>query len=644
MKKCLFLLLLMPGFLMAQDLKKVDSLKNVVQTGKGKAKFRALIFLSDQYSDNNLNESMRYANAAVLMAKKEKNDTLIGLAYNSVANVFQYKSQPDSSLFYYKKALLANQKTKDSVRIADSYNNIGIVYDQKAQFPEALKHYFKALSYYDKKSALDRQAMTYTNIGIVYKTQKEYAKALQYYQKAYENYLQTDDEFGKTASAGNLGSILLNFGKYKDAIHYSEIAKAGYKKNHYDRYVAYPVATIAAVYDSLHDFGQANKNYTEAIRLHELYENSYEVAETSNAFATALIKQKKFAESITFSNKAIQFAKKSDAYLLVVQAYKNLAKANGKLQNFNQAYYYSELYNAGKDSLFVNEKTKQVFELEAKYETAKKEKLLIRKEAEARQKNILLWTVSILTFMVIVIAFLIYRQQKLKNKQLAQEHVLKTAIAQIETQNKLQEQRLSISRDLHDNIGAQLTFIISSVDNIKYAFDIQNAKLNGKLQSISQFTKSTILELRDTIWAMNNDEILFEDLRARILNFIEKAKEAQENTDFHFTIDPELDTLKLSSVAGMNIYRTIQEAVNNALKYAEASSISIEGKSIGENIEITISDNGKGFDESTVVKGNGLFNMEKRIEDMGGIFNFSSEPDNGTVITILLKNNQNAIL
>ena len=92
----------------------------------------------------------------------------------------------------------------------------------------------------------------------------------------------------------------------------------------------------------------------------------------------------------------------------------------------------------------------------------------------------------------------------------------------------MQEQRLNISRDLHDNIGAQLTFIISSVDNIKYAFDITNEKLDSKLNNISSFAKDTIVELRDTIWAMNSNEISFEDLEIRINNYIEKAKEAKD--------------------------------------------------------------------------------------------------------------------
>ena len=228
----------------------------------------------------------------------------------------------------------------------------------------------------------------------------------------------------------------------------------------------------------------------------------------------------------------------------------------------------------------------------------------------------------------------IYRQQKLKNNQEKQEHELKLAITKIETQNKLQEQRLNISRDLHDNIGAQLTFIISSVDNIKYGFNVENPKLSSKLNHISTFTKSTIIELRDTIWAMNSNAITFEDLELRIMNFIEKAKQAKENIDFRFEIASNLNAVEFTSIVGMNIYRTIQESVNNAIKYANAKVIGIEIKEEADVIKIIISDDGTGFDISNTTFGNGLSNMKKRIGAIGGTFEINSELEKGTIIKL----------
>ena len=331
-------------------------------------------------------------------------------------------------------------------------------------------------------------------------------------------------------------------------------------------------------------------------------------------------------------------------YLNYIQtSYKMLSEQYEVLENEKAALYNFKKYMQYKDSLLNKDKNLKIAELEVKFETNQKEKLLIQnknqllqKDIEVKKANYFIIGIAFLALFIAFIGYLIFRQQQLKNRQQQQEFQLKSAIAQIETQNQLQEQRLTISRDLHDNIGAQLTFIISSVDNIKYAFDIQNPKLDGKLHNISSFTKSTIVELRDTIWAMNSNEITFEDLRARIFNFIENAKTAKEGIDFEFVIDEDLSELELTSVFGMNIYRTLQEAVNNALKYANPTKILITVKKIENSLSLEIHDDGVGFDIETVRKGNGLLNMQNRIESIGGIFTLHSESGKGTSVSILL--------
>ncbi|HPA26010.1 MAG TPA: histidine kinase, partial [bacterium] len=309
-----------------------------------------------------------------------------------------------------------------------------------------------------------------------------------------------------------------------------------------------------------------------------------------------------------------------------------------RLGNTKESLFNYKKFSQYKDSLTSIETNSKIAELEIQFDSAKKEKQISAQNAEAKQKNVIIIGVTLLSFLIAVIGLLIYRQQKQKNQQQEQEFELKSAISKIENQNKLQEQRLNISRDLHDNIGAQLTFIISSVDNIKYAFDITNEKLDNKLTNISSFAKDTIVELRDTIWAMNSNEISFDDLEIRINNYIEKAKEAKDQISFSFAIDPVLKTQKLTSVQGMNLYRTIQEAVNNAIKYANATVISVNAKQVENQLKIIIQDNGIGFDEATIQKGNGLQNMQKRIEEIGGEFHLSSSNE-GTRIEFLLKNN-----
>ena len=195
---------------------------------------------------------------------------------------------------------------------------------------------------------------------------------------------------------------------------------------------------------------------------------------------------------------------------------------------------------------------------------------------------------------------------------------------------------MSISRDLHDNIGAQLTFIISSVENLKFGFPTVEESIKSQLTKISDFTKTTIVELRDTIWALNASEFSFEDLTSRIYNFIEKAQSAKENIAFQFIIDDRCKSQKFTSLEGVNLYRTIQEALNNAIKYAEATEISVRVQPLEKGIFIQIEDNGKGFNLKKVELGNGILNMQKRIEEIGGTFTLQTEFSKGTQILIFL--------
>lgn len=637
-KYYLYYFFIFVNFAFAQEISmsSLDSISNKLKE-KDKKK-RCLFFLekAEQSANTNVNHSYLYSHAALKEALKSENDSLIGLSYNTLGNTHQLLTQIDSCLFYHKKALSSREKLNDTLGIADSYNNIGIAYDSHGNFDQALNYYFKALKFYESKRQDEKIAMTMINIGIVYKTQKEYKKAYFYYKKANELYEKLNSEFGIAVTSGNLGSILINFKSYETSLKYSQKAKFIYEKLKYKRYVAYPISNIAIVYDSLHRFEDSNENYLKAIALHEEMDNKFEVSNICNAFSKCLIKQKKYNESITYAEKALKYSKDSETFFLEVCAYANLAKAYGKMGIFDKAYYYSNLYNNGTDKIFKSEKTKAIFELEAKYESEKKSKLLLQIQNKIQRRNTVVIILILLIVSIGLISFLIYRQQIIKSKQKEQEYELTSAILAIENQNKLQEQRITISRDLHDNIGAQLTFIISSINNIKHAFDINNPKLENKLQLISTFTKSTIIELRDTIWAMNVKEISIEDLRLRIFNFIEKAKFAIEGLNFDFKIDPKLANLVFDSLDGMNIYRVVQEAIHNSIKYANASEIFANFRKENDLLIIEISDNGIGFDQKTIILGNGIFNMKKRIKEIHGNLILKSEIDKGTTIKIEL--------
>lgn len=292
------------------------------------------------------------------------------------------------------------------------------------------------------------------------------------------------------------------------------------------------------------------------------------------------------------------------------------------------------------------QKIKSINELTIQFETEKKQNQILQQKNQIYQnqiqlKNRRLWLIRVGALAIIIglIGALFYFKQRNKIRQQKRESDLQLAIKTIENQNKLQEQRLTISRDLHDNIGSQLTFIISSIDTTKMFLGDENKKLSDRLAQINAFTKDTILELRDTIWAMNNSQIGFEDLQTRILNFIDNAGFATEKISFKFQNKiNNFNQYTLNSKNGMHVYRILQEAINNAIKHANASLISIKLSEETAHISLQIKDNGQGFDASGNSYGNGLKSMQNRAKDMGGELSIVSA-ESGTTIQLKIPKN-----
>lgn len=640
-KKIFFLLVFLffyfDGFPQENNVKiKIDSLQKLLKTTKKEKRIANLLLLSDIYSNKQLDTCLYWAKRAQLEIKEVKNDSLKSIVYNSLANAYEYKGLLDSALLFHKKALYIRLKLTNNLAIADTYNNIGIVYDQKGNFENALRYYFKALSLYDKYKEKTKSAMALTNIGVVYKEQKEYKKAFTYYKKANEIYQILKDDFGSAVTYGNMGSVLIDLSEYKKAIFYSDKAKNIYSQIKYERYIPYTISNIGIAQDSLKNFNVAEKNYSTAIALHKKYGNTYEVVNMYNILTKCLIKQKKYNQALEIATESKPFLEQANSIKLNSLHYNNLASLFSGLENFEKAFYYSQKFIETKDSLFKNEKTKAVFELEAKYENEKKEKLLIKKEIETKNKSTAITILIILVSCIILVSALLYRQQRIKNKQIIKENQLKEALLEIKNQNKLQEQRIIIARDLHDNIGAQLTFIISSIDNLKY-FDLAKNQILSKYDQISGFTKNTITELRDTIWAMNKNEINWEDLEIRINNFINQAQIATKGITFKIENNSNTDSnLKFSSLQGMNLYRIIQETINNAIKHANCSVITLQIDWRKPIFKLAIKDNGIGYNQEVNLEGNGINNIKKRAEEIEGVLTIFSKKNEGTKILVEL--------
>lgn len=197
---------------------------------------------------------------------------------------------------------------------------------------------------------------------------------------------------------------------------------------------------------------------------------------------------------------------------------------------------------------------------------------------------------------------------------------------------RLQNIRNKISGDLHDDIGSTLNSIsvyseVAKQDPGKHA---------EALEMIGDASRKIIDAMSDIVWTINPENDSFEDiiLRMRSLTFnLLRAK----NIEFTFKADESLNKIKLTMETRRNFFLIFKEAINNLVKYADATIVSIQLVNDGSLIKLNIRDNGKGFDISLPPEGNGLNNMKRRAKEMNADLKIESAIGTGTGIELILK-------
>ena len=562
---------------------------------------------------------------------------------NVLGNYHERKTHFDSAMIYYNKALEVVDSTKSTKGFAVVLNNIATIHIRRGEYETALQYLFDALEAEEELGNRNGIAQAYNNIGVVYYYTQNFQQTTSYLTKALEIQEELGNYDGLINGYNNVGAIYDYLKQYDEAIgSYQkglEIARSiGDKKME-----ATQLSNIAIAYSKKEDYARAEQLFMESIAIRDEIADDYGKANSYLGFGQMYLSSGNYSKARGYVNQALAIARDKDLKLIEREGIAALVELSEIAGDYQQANKLLKEYMTVKDTLLNRENTKTMLELDTKYQTAQKEKEILQQRAELAEKelqvkrrnNMLTGGLGLLLIFGLV-AYLVYSRQRLKNIQLKKENELHAALAKIETQNKLQEQRLRISRDLHDNIGSQLTFIISSLDSLRMRTEKANEEAGKKISSISSFTRETIYELRDTIWAMNKNAITIEDLSARISNFIDKAQDAASGVTFGFNLTESCSGDEVfGSVKGMNVYRIIQEAVNNALKHAEAKHITVhfDRDVMGGTYRVRISDDGKGFKRPDELSSSGLLNMEKRAKEIDGTLRIDST-DEGTEVSL----------
>ncbi len=624
-----------------------DSIRNLISSEKDDTQTVKLhLLLAKEWLLENRDSAALYADLALEMSNAKGFPKQQIEAINMQGNVLQRQSMEEEAMTKYLKAIEMAEAIDYKEGLAKLYNNVALIHTQRGAYPEALEGFTAATRYEEETGNLEGKAQGINNIGVVFYYQGDYDKAMDYFLESVKIHESMGNLLSAKQGYNNIGAINEALGRHDEALKFYQLSlKISLDLNDPDE-VGHAYNNIAGVYSNLEQWTQSETYYKKAIDLNNTQKAYYSLALNYLNLADMYVKAERADESEPLFEKAIEIVKLHNYKTLASELYLRMANSFAQQEKFEKALGYQRLYDAYKDSIFDENKAKAIAETEALYETEKKEReaaeakaALAEEQLTVQRQNVLLILLTA-GFMILIVSIIsIYRAQRAKRRQLQTEAMLQEERTRAEGRRKLEAERNRISRDLHDHIGAQLTIISSQIDNLAYKEDTSEKR--ERFEQISDHTRDTMAQLRETIWAMNNDSINLEMLTAKLQDFLQRSQNEDQEMIIQLEADPEI---ALGPVQTINLFRICQEAVQNALKYAQFKRIIIHFKVKDKQLWLSISDDGKGMEPDAANRGYGLRNMEERMRQINGSFDLESKLGEGTKILLVLPLNTSVAL
>lgn len=537
----------------------------------------------------------------------------------------------DKTLEKWKKALLIRESLKINKDISASLSNIAAVYLYQGKHPEALEYNFKALKIDERDGNLKGVESTSNNIGNIYKYQGEYQKALEYYSRSVKINEELGNESNLSALLSNIGIIYNNQGEHKKALEHFLKALTINEKLGNRNHISVITGNIGNVYKNMNDLPLALDYFSRALMASQAVKNKNHIVSWMANIGNVYLKMGKVQEAEKHLTNALSLSDSIGSLNESMKLEESLSELYLKMGSYERAYLFYKKFSNSKDSLFDLEKNKQITEMQTKYETEKKQQeneiLLNENEIKTleivQQKNQRTIMATVFGFLFLT-GFLFFNRIRLqqKNKILLEKESRAKAVFQAQEQEKIH-----LSKELHDGLGPLLSLIKLNASSIEVGSG--NEKLINEIKDLASDGMKEVRVISHALMPLVLEKKGLEQALLEIMDQINQTNKIGGTLSFSI---PE----KLSSEIELNIYRIIQESLNNIIKHAEATMASISLVLKKQQIEITISDNGKGFDPEKNSPGNGINNIHSRVDFLKGKFQINSSPAKGTILEIFI--------
>jgi len=589
----------------------------------------------------NIDSARYYANKAVALAEK------INFAHGKRSAYYwlgTLNSAPAEKRNFFFKAIKVYEEAGEKHLTGRMFLEIANSYWFEENYPEALNYSYIALKLLEQAGQKENMAYTYLRLAAYYETEGNFSESIKDYFQA----LKLAEEVGAGSrgkyAAGEsnrgLANVFTKLGKLDEALKRDSVAlqiftELGEPFN-WSRF--HTIVSTADIFKTQGDIAFAAGNITlaktkfsEALKTYQSAGDFGWNAHCNTSIAKIKIKLHDLPTARIYMLASLEIANATKSKNDFEEAYSGWVALDSAEGNFSKAFEHYKQYILYRDSIYSKENTEKTTRVKMQYQFDKTQAAAKAiqdnkdavKNAEIKNQKLLrnfsfMGTFAVLSFG----SYSFYRFRKKK---------------QLQSQQALMNERLRISRELHDEVGATLSGIAMyshlTREQIKQANTVEVEK---SLNIMQQSAGEMVNKLNDIVWLVNPDQDSMQKLIQRLEEYA-RDMAAIKSMQIKVNVPENLHEHSLPMESRRNIYLFCKEAINNAVKYSNGTLLELNITEVDNKLEFSVSDNGKGFDAIMVRRGNGLGNMQKRADEIGAKLTLQSKQDEGSFLSMQIK-------
>lgn len=572
--------------------------------------------------------------------------------------VYEY---PDSARALFEQALPMAEQSGSPLHHASALNWMGVAYYILGEYNSALPYFTRALHISEQANDHNGMATSLNHIGLIYEMQGEHDRAIEQHQKAIVHAKKINNTERLASNNFNIGLIYDETGKYEEALKYISTALRLSEENRHYRLVAMSYNRMGEIHFHRGELEEAETYYRKVLD-YPLHRNNWEVCFAQAGLAQTFFAMGKLTESLVHGREAYRLARAMKAKWEVIRTADILARTYAGRKDFQQAYTLQRIAREVSDSVFNEEKEKELNYIhlqENELQNLRLEQENELQNAELRYKNLLILLGGIVLVSLLAISAVLYARHRQKvqlNRELSEINVrIEQQNRQLNTLNLTKSNLLSIiGHDMRSplvNLSALLTMIrqhdLDPERREKFLSELQESvdSVAGSLDNLLQWVTGQMENFETHPVAIDLDDVMdgkiaFWQLAIRKKNIVVKHRRQG-----------------LNAFADLEQVRTVMRNIlGNAIKFTHAGGeISISYREHAGMIGTVITDTGVGMTEEKLKelfifhpgrrsrgteneKGSGLGLMISKefVEQNKGKIRVESVPGKGTSFTIWL--------